>query len=355
MTNLSATVVPGTQLNTKPHYSHISLARGISIVLVAFGHSALADMSVAADALGVVRMPFFFLLAGLFFAPPADLFDYCRKKSIVLLSPYFFVLTAIGIKQWLAGADWGSYMAGVLYGNGQTIAWTPLWFLPHLFLLYSLAALTIGQSAFQQLQRWQQYLLVMLWLIIAGVLLNSMQLHIFSSAEGLMHTGLPWGADFAPVSLGYFAMGYLLRQQFVQARFSVVQLGVYALTFCGLVYLLNAAVDFNLRLYTPAIWLPVVILPGCFMLLQLALLLSHVPVLDKMLTLCGRYSLYILIFHVFLQQVLSRYVGTTGLWQQVVVLAGSIVLSLVAGWCIRRVVLLRYCFEPLTTRVGAAR
>ena len=352
---MSVTVPVEARLSSKPHYSHIALARGISIVLVAFGHSALADMYIAADALGVVRMPFFFLLAGLFFTPAANRLHYCRKKSIVLLSPYFFVLTAIGIKQWLSGGDLLSYISGMLYGNGQTIAWTPLWFLPHLFLLYSLAALTIGHAAFQRLTRWQQYLFTVVWLVVAGIVLNSLQLHLFSSASGLLHTGLPWGADFAPVSLGYFALGYLLRQQFVQAEFNLIQLLGFTAVFCLLVYLLNAAVDFNLRLYTPALLLPAIILPGCFMLLQFALLLSQVPLLNSAFTLCGRYSLYILIFHVFFQQILSRHLGSAMLWQQFAVLLGSIVFSVVAGWCIRRVVLLRYCFEPLNTRIGVTR
>lgn len=355
MTNLSVTTSIGATVNAKPHYSHIALARGISIVLVAFGHSALADMHVASQALGVVRMPFFFLLAGLFFAPPSDLMHYCRKKSIVLLSPYFFVLTAIGIKQWLAGGDLLGYLSGMLYGNGQTIAWTPLWFLPHLFLLYSLAALTLGSAVFRRLQHWQQYLITAVWLIVGGAVFNVMQVHVFATASGLLHTGLPWGADFAPVSLGYFALGYLFRQQFVHAQFSLIKLIGFTALFCTLVYLLNAAVDFNLRLYTPALLLPAIILPGCFMLLQFALLLSQVPLLSKAFTLCGRYSLYILIFHVFLQQVLSRYLGNATLWQQFAVLVGSIVFSVVAGWCIRRVVLLRYCFEPLNARIGVTR
>lgn len=344
---------PEAMSNTKPHYAHIALARGISIVLVAFGHSTLAQLHSAADVLGVVRMPFFFLLAGLFFSPPEHLRQYCRKKSLVLLSPYFFVLTAIGIKQWLTGGDLLAYFAGVLYGNGQTIAWTPLWFLPHLFLLYSLAAIIIGQTGFSRMLRWQQYSITLLWLIAAGLLLQLLQQQLFAPATGILHTGLPWGLDFSPVSLGYFALGYLLRQQFIRARFSLAWLCVYTLLFCSLVFWLQAAVDFNLRRYTPAVWLPVIILPGCFMLLQCSLLLNRIPLLREGLIICGRYSLYILIFHVFIQQLLGRSFGSAGAWQQGMVLLGSIVLSVAAGWLIRRVVLLRRCFEPTTGRIGA--
>lgn len=297
-------------------------------------------------------MPFFFLLAGLFFSPPERVSQYCRKKSLVLLSPYFFVLTAIGIKQWLTGGDFLAYFAGVLYGNGQTIAWTPLWFLPHLFLLYTLAALIIGQTGFLRMLRWQQYVITLLWLIAAGLLLQLLQQQLFAPATSILHSGLPWGLDFAPVSLGYFALGYLLRQQFIQARFSVLWLLVYTLLFCGLVFWLQAAVDFNLRLYTPALWLPVIILPGCFMLLQCSLLLNRIPLLREGLIICGRYSLYILIFHVFIQQLLARWFGSAGAWQQGMVLLGSIVLSVAAGWLIRRVVLLRRCFEPAAGRIG---
>ena len=355
MANVSSVTPAPHSSAAKQHYSHIALARGISIVLVAFGHSALANMHVAADALGVVRMPFFFLLAGLFFVPATNIKHYCQKKSLVLLTPYFFVLSAIGIKQWLAGGDFVGYMAGVLYANGQTIAWTPMWFLPHLFLLYTLAAFILGSALFQRLSVMAQYLSVFIWLIIAGVLVNTLQSGVFEHATGLLNTGLPWGADFAPVSLGYFALGYLLRKHFVQASLNVLQLVLFTVLFCTLVYWLNAAVDFNLRLYTPAIWLPLVILPGCFMLLQCSLLLNNFRGLNAFFILCGRYSLYILIFHVFLQQVLSRLVGNVALWQHCLVLLGSIVLSLVAGWFIRKVVLLRHCFEPLAARAGVSR
>ncbi|WP_215397595.1 acyltransferase family protein [Rheinheimera oceanensis] len=339
----------------KPHYPHIALARGLSIVLVAFGHSALADMHAAADALGVVRMPFFFLLAGLFFSPQHDVLHYSKQKSIALLTPYFFVLTAIGIKQWLSGGNFAGYMAGVLYGNGQTIAWTPLWFLPHLFLLYTSAALLLRPGGFIVLKRTLQFSLILLWLMLFGVVLGYLQPLFSQSPSLLLRSGLPWGIDFLPLSLGYFTLGYLLRQQFTQARFNPLLLLVLTVLFAVLVFAFSAAVDFNLRLYTPPLWLPFIVVAGCFMLLQGSLLLSKLPLLSDAFMLCGRYSLYILIFHVFLQQVLQRLAGQGGVLLQLVILLGSIVLSIAAGWLIRRVVLLRYCFEPGTAGVKAAR
>jgi fucose 4-O-acetylase-like acetyltransferase len=339
----------------KPHYPHIALARGLSIVLVAFGHSALADMHAAADALGVVRMPFFFLLAGLFFSPQHDVLNYSKQKSIALLTPYFFVLTAIGVKQWLSGGDFAGYMAGVLYGNGQTIAWTPLWFLPHLFLLYTSAALLLRPDGFIALKRTLQFSLILLWLMLFGAVLAYLQPQFSQAASSLLRSGLPWGLDFLPLSLGYFTLGYLLKQQFTQARFNPLLLSVLTFLFAVLVFAFSAAVDFNLRLYTPPLWLPFIVVSGCFMLLQGSLLLSKLPLLSDAFMLCGRYSLYILIFHVFLQQVLQRLAGQGGVLLQLIILLGSIVLSIAAGWLIRRVVLLRYCFEPGIARVKAVR
>ena len=246
-------------------------------------------------------------------------------------------------------------MAGVLYGNGQTIAWTPLWFLPHLFLLYTSAALLLRSGGFGALQRGLQFSLILLWLMLFGVVLAYLQPQFSQSASLLLRSGLPWGIDFLPLSLGYFALGYLLKQQFTQARFNpLLLLGLTAL-FSVLVFTLNAAVDFNLRLYTPPLWLPFIIVTGCFMLLQWSLLFSKLPLLSDAFILCGRYSLYILIFHVFLQQVLQRLAGSGGVLLQLAILLGSIVLSIAAGWFIRRVVLLRYCFEPGVIRVKAAR
>lgn len=339
----------------KPHYPHIALARGLSIVLVAFGHSALADMHAAADVLGVVRMPFFFLLAGLFFSSRHNVLHYSKQKSIALLTPYFFVLTAIGVKQWMSGSDFTTYIAGVLYGNGQTIAWTPLWFLPHLFLLYTSASLLLRPDGFIALKRALQFSIILGWLMLAGVLLAYLQPQFAQSASWMLRSGLPWGIDFLPLSLGYFTLGYLLKQQFTEARFNAALLIVLTALFAALVLMLNAAVDFNLRLYTPALWLPFIIITGCFMLLQCSLLLSKVPLLSNGLMLCGRYSLYILIFHVFLQQILQRLTSSGDLLTQLAILLCSIVLSIATGWFIRRIVLLRYCFEPGAGRVKAVR
>lgn len=355
-TTAAVSVAPTSSVltaGTRAHYPHIALARGLSIVLVAFGHSVLADMHSSANILAVVRMPFFFLLAGLFFSTQRDVLQYSKQKSIALLTPYFFVLTAIGVKQWWSGGNVSHYVAGMFYGNGQTIAWTPLWFLPHLFLLYSAAALLLGPSGFAVLSRSIQITVAVLWLMLAGLVLDHLYPLLQQSGNDLVQTGLPWGADFLPLSLGYFMLGYSVKTQFTQARFNLLWLALLSLLFCLLVFVLNAQVDFNLRRYTPPLWLPLIVIPGCFMLLQFALLLCKVPVLRQSLILCGRYSLYILIFHIFIQQALQRFSIANSVWGQLLILLLSIVLSVAAGWLIRRIALLRHCFEPGVGRVRA--
>ncbi|MDX3774074.1 acyltransferase family protein [Chromatiaceae bacterium AAb-1] len=336
---------------TQNHYSHITVARGMSIILVAFGHAQFPAMNdYLTSALGVVRMPFFFLLTGLFFSSAKSWPAYSERKVSALLKPYFFVLLLIGLKQWLDGDDMPLYLQGIFYGNGQTIPWTPLWFLPHLFLLYMLAMLVFRHYQLLQQPRWQQVLVVAGLLLAGGALLNALQTQLFSQATSpLLQTGLPWGLDFLLLSFGFFTIGYLSRQYVLHLQFQPLWLGLAAALFLLLVAIAGARLDFNLRLYTPYWCLPLISLTGCMMLLQLAVLFSRVALLKNVLAICGQYSLYILIFHVFIQMKLNTVFPAVTFSNSFMVLFGSIAMPVMAGIVIRRFFWLRLWFEPISS------
>ncbi len=96
------------------------------------------------------HLPLFFFLSGLFLKDSARLGDFALSRADALLKPYAVVLVLLGIAEMLAPklvpvADTTplAYFSGVLYATAPTIAWTPLWFLPHLFVatVFSLAIL----------------------------------------------------------------------------------------------------------------------------------------------------------------------------------------------------------------------
>lgn len=331
---------------TKQHL-HISIARGLSIILVAMAHLHINGLEPLISSLSVVRMPFFFLLAGLFFKLPQGVTRYALRKFVILLSPYFFVLLLIGLRQWHAGSIASGYLQGVFYANGQVIVWTPLWFLPHLCLLYILAAVLFKLSDFTARNIAWQYAVAAGLLLGGGAVLQLLQPLLQNASATLLQTGLPWGLDFVLVSLGYFTLGYLLRDYFVHARLNVLTLLCCSAVFFGMVAVTAATVDFNLRIYTPFYLVPLVVLPGCLMLLQLALLIKTVPYLRGAIAGCGHYSLYILIFHVFFQMQLTNHSTlaqhTAG---QLALLLLSVSGPVILGWLIRQLTIIKYCFEP---------
>ena len=74
----------------------IDIAKGISIILVVFGHSQLGHYYPNINnALGLFRMPLFFFLSGVFFNSNSTLVYFIFKKSDALLKPYFVTLIII--------------------------------------------------------------------------------------------------------------------------------------------------------------------------------------------------------------------------------------------------------------------
>ena len=127
---------------------HIDIAKGISIFLVALYHSgpiygALAhsklsfSFNAVVEPMSLFRLPLFFFLSGVFFTWAVRPKIFLVKKSEALLKPYFSVLLLLFSISIAFGSDallW--QLAGIIYGNGDTIRWVPLWFLPHLFSVY---------------------------------------------------------------------------------------------------------------------------------------------------------------------------------------------------------------------------
>ncbi|MEM9605719.1 MAG: acyltransferase family protein [Pseudomonadota bacterium] len=126
---------------TSARAEHIDIAKGISIVLVAMFHSPLEYyFNAVVEPMALFRLPLFFVLSGVFFSWRADAGTFLRKKADALLKPYAVVLGGLLLWHWVGGGDEiGRRFWGILYGNGDTIAWVPMWFLTHLFSVYAVA------------------------------------------------------------------------------------------------------------------------------------------------------------------------------------------------------------------------
>ncbi|MDB5816038.1 MAG: acyltransferase 3 [Rhodocyclales bacterium] len=120
----------------------LDVTKGIGILLVVLGHNWAIN-----HASGIVfriifsfHMALFFLLAGVLFRPEDRFSSILKSKFSTLLKPYLVVAISLGLAHALLEKTSVMQSIGAaLYGTGSTLVWTPMWFLPHLFVLFVLA------------------------------------------------------------------------------------------------------------------------------------------------------------------------------------------------------------------------
>src|SRR5215470_1628055 len=137
----------------------IDVAKGINILLVAFGHSHIVYhgglTGVLARSLILFRMPFFFFLSGIFFDSSKKFRHVLFDKTDALLKPYFVTLLLVLLKRDLLErvSMWRTALK-FLYGVGPLIEepWTPLWYLAHLWVLFLFCWLLVRATKFHERQ-----------------------------------------------------------------------------------------------------------------------------------------------------------------------------------------------------------
>lgn len=111
----------------------IDLAKGMSIILVVYGHSGLSGVPILGEWFSSFRMPFFFLVSGLLFnsAKYSSLAAFVHRKWTTLLRPFF-------IFSFIVLAGYGILEPGTVVKRVTTLllkGWGgyALWFIPVLF------------------------------------------------------------------------------------------------------------------------------------------------------------------------------------------------------------------------------
>lgn len=114
----------------KKRIEWIDVAKGISIILVVYGHTGLDG--VVADWLKSFRMPFFFIISGILFnyAKYPSIYDFLKKRKNTILRPY--IIFSLFIFSWLNILH-SSYVPSFseLYSGWISYA---LWFIPVLIM-----------------------------------------------------------------------------------------------------------------------------------------------------------------------------------------------------------------------------
>ncbi len=292
---------------------HIDIAKGISIILVAMFHSGLTlFIPYFIYPMGLFRMPLFFFLSGVFFNYTAPPREFLTKKTEALLKPYFFVLFIVLILEvFLQNENSTLQIAGILYGNGETISskkWLQLWFLTHLFAVYCFSYALFRFTIFYNLKQYKKWLILLLSLFLGIYCID-----IFWKKEIILFddlisvAGLPFSIDIILVTSTYFLSGYLLKEKVINFSPNTLCFILSVAVFLGITIFSQASTDLNRRIYTSPFLGTIGAGSGIYMVLYISSQLSKSKILQKIFLSFGGASLYILIFHAWIGGTIYQY------------------------------------------------
>lgn len=185
----------------------IDQARGLSIFLVVYGH----NFPVNEPYIYSFHVPLFFLIAGLFH-PKEVTINTVKRRAKMILIPYFFWATALFLFWFFAGRKYGESATvalspldnfiGIFYAQGgpEYMDWgIPMWFLPCIFLVF------LFFSGIRKIKNNILTAIVFTVLVTGGFLWA-----VFTDIH------LPWSIDVALVAMGFYGIGYVLKEQLVR-------------------------------------------------------------------------------------------------------------------------------------------
>ena len=321
---------------------YIDIAKGISIFLVAMYHSHLkVFIPDLVDAMALFRVPLFFFLAGLFFSDAMSLKRFLLKKSDALLKPYFSVLLVYFLMAILFQNTW---LPGIFYGNGLTIPhdWAQLWFLTHLFSVYCFCYLLHRFSKFPMQSNYIKYCTCLLLLVVGTTLVDRFwfaSINIFGVKKEL--PGLPFSLDLIFITSAFFIFGHSLKDKLTKFSPNIIYLTLSVIIFLSVVCFTEASINLNQRIYSYPIFSSLGALSGIYMVMCISWLFSKQPFLCKMLLLVGESSLFILIFHRYIESAVFNYWATesTGDIQLIIVACLSLFFSIFIPILIKHLVI----------------
>lgn len=289
---------------------YIDVARGIGILLVVLAHNDLALVSLLLYRfIYSFHMPLFFFLSGYFLKSEASFLRFLGRRFNTVLKPYLFTILLI----YLTSVSFSKMsfktalerMLKAMYASGLYIDWAQLWFLPSLFVTSLVAYL------FQRLLLKHIRARLLRWLVLLGVAAVGVYfLEAFYPYSLALHGkeyelyGLPYSLDLVLLT-GFF---YLLGSEIRTTSMASLLESPWLLLGSGGVMVALAAffpqtIDFNRRLFPLFIVnLPRAILGILFTLAvskQIEMRFSRVSAVFEYI---GRASLFILIFHVPIQE-----------------------------------------------------
>jgi fucose 4-O-acetylase-like acetyltransferase len=318
--SLSTPLIP----SSKPRLAMIDIAKGIGILLIVLGHDlTFAErFGGAGDMLKAFRMPFFFFISGSTFSlGQRTVSTIARERADAWLKPFAFTVLLFGLLNLFSGTGTVERIfLGLVYGTGYTLSPIAIWFLPHLWLLYVCCAALL-RYAHGLLGNWPRRVAFLTFVAVAGYyFLDSFDsvsenaaCRRFSEFDWrLFDCGLPFSADFLPLTAVYFLLGHFLSAKVKAFKLQPVLFAAAVVALVSLHFLFHFTIDLNSRRYDDLVISTLQALVGIYMMLNVSSLLTRSAVLSRLLTYIGRGSLFILLFHMPVMYNLPKLLPPTG-------------------------------------------
>jgi fucose 4-O-acetylase-like acetyltransferase len=344
----------------------IDVAKGMNILLVAFGHSHLIYQGGLGNRAGLVgalvrslmlfRMPFFFFLSGIFFDTSKKFRQVAVDKTDALLKPYFVTLLLVLLKRDLfENAPVLRTAPKFLYGVGTLIErpWIPMWYLTHLWILFLFCWLLVRVTKYDERSPYIQWGVLYL-LFFTGVasmrFFGSLQIRL--GGQEFRLPGLPFSLDLVFVSAVFFLIGHTLRELIIYFKPRVTPAMAALAGFFLLNLLFEPVLDLNLRVLSQPIFTLMCAFAGIYISLCAAYYLSKVNKIGEFLSFAGSISLFILIFHVYFGDCAFRLMsqwapGAPVEWVAGASCAFSILFPMLIGWIVRQNYYLSLLYLPI--------
>lgn len=327
----------------------IDAAKGLSIILVVANHSYLSHwFEEWIISLSMVRMPLFFFLSGIFFKFSDTPFKFFGKKFSALMKPYLvFGLFLAVILPFIGRGDFVTHVTGVVWGTrSEFLSLIVLWFLPHLFAVYCLAYLVLKNIKLDSSSPLHYGVLAAVY--VAGLfMLESIDYNAIGDVRNL---GLPFSIDVAFISLPLFLLGHMLRERVISFKPSAPIFG-FSLGVFAIASLMGGFLDLHYRVLSEPFFVFLGSLFGIYTMLYCVFYVAKVPVIEKILVIVGKQSLFILMFHALILgfareplKAINNDVAGVGL--TLVSICIAVIASVFAGYVIRRIMPLRILFVP---------
>jgi fucose 4-O-acetylase-like acetyltransferase len=290
--------------------AYIDVAKGIGILLVALAH---ADVSIFSPYLHKFiysfHMPLFFFLSGYFFNPETPFWKLLKRRFNSVLKPYLFTIFLIYIVSLsftnMRFATVFGRIIKSLYATGYYIDWVQLWFLPSLFVTSLFAFLLYRSVLFRINNRYVRWSILLALQAVAVAFLDAFypySLSLLGKEYELF--GLPFSLDLVLLSGFFYILGSEIRNASSEEIFG--NPWMLSGTATGLILqtlLFPQRIDFNTRLFESFTINTTEAILGILLTLAVSKQIDlRTTRLASALKYIGQASLFILIFHVPIQE-----------------------------------------------------